>query len=66
MALETALLSGAPGSLLLNAPAHYQTQSYDPISCYGNSVERTNEIVYRIFYEFLLSRTTESDSGAGR
>ena len=47
-------------------PIHCQTLSGDPISCYGNSVERTNEIVYRIFYEFLLSRTTESDSGAGR
>ena len=25
---------------------HFQTRSYDPISCYWNSVERTNEIAY--------------------
>ena len=46
------------------AISHYQTLSYDPISCYGNSVERTSEIKY-IVYEFLPSRTTESDSGSG-
>ena len=35
--------SGPQGPDLL-----YQTQSYDPISCYGNSMERTNEIAYRV------------------
>ena len=32
----------------VETPIHCQTQSYDPISCYGNSVEGTNEIAYRI------------------
>ena len=32
----------------LMAPNRHQTQSYDPISCYGNSVELTNEIACRI------------------
>ena len=32
----------------LKAPIRHQTQSYDPISCYGNSVELTNEIACRI------------------
>ena len=40
------------------------TQSYDEISCYGNSVERTDEIACRI-YEFLPSRTTEFEDGSG-
>ena len=30
----------------LKAPIRCQTQSYDAISCYGNSVKRTNEIAY--------------------
>ena len=33
-------------SLYLRTAIHYQTQSYDPISCYGNSMERTNETAY--------------------
>ena len=33
----------------IEAPIHYQTRSYNPISCYGNSVERTNEVAYRIW-----------------
>ena len=45
-------------------PIHYQTQSHDPINCYGNSAERTNEITYLVI-EFLFSRTTESDRGSG-
>ena len=39
------------------APIHYQTQSHNPISFYGNSVKRTSEILYRI-YEFLPTRTS--------
>lgn len=27
----------------VEAPTHYQTQSLDPISCYGNLVKQTNE-----------------------
>ena len=33
----------------LKASICYQTQSYDPISCYGNFGERTNEIAYLIW-----------------
>ena len=32
----------------LKAPIRHQTQSYDPISFYVNSVELTNETAYRI------------------
>ena len=46
-------------------PIHCQTLSDDPISCYGNSVERTNEIVYNI-YGLLPSRTPEPYREAGR
>ena len=31
------------------AATHCQTQSYDPISCYGNSVGRISEIAYSIW-----------------
>ena len=48
----------------LKAPIHYQTQSYDTIGCYGNSVERTIEIAYRIWIP-AYSPATESDSGSG-
>ena len=30
----------------VKAPLHYQALSYDPISCDGKTVERTNEIAY--------------------
>ena len=40
-------LSGADSSL--KAPIRYHTQSYDPISCFGNSMQRTHdEIAYRV------------------
>ena len=56
--IDTRLVSAPQASI------HYQTQSCDSISCYGNSVERTDEIEYRI-YEFSPSRTIESDTGYG-
>ena len=42
---DTALLLGRGPR---EAPIHYQTQSYDTISCYGNSLEWTCEISYCI------------------
>ena len=33
--------------LRLQTPTNQQSQSYDPISCHGNSVKRTDEIAYR-------------------
>ena len=35
-------------SVTMEALIHYQTQSSDPISCCGNSMERTNQIAYPI------------------
>ena len=32
----------------VKVPIHYRTQSYDAISCYGISVERTDENAYRV------------------
>ena len=49
--------------LYVKAPIHYQTQSHDPIGCYGNSGERTSKTAYRIL-EFLPRRTTEPISGS--
>ena len=45
----------------LKTPTHCQTH---PMSCYGKSVERTNETTYRR-YKILPSRATESDCGSG-
>ena len=42
------LTSSLESALCQKTPINYQTQSYDPIICYGNSVERTNEIAYII------------------
>ena len=36
------------GGFSVKAPNRYQTQSNDSMSCYGNSMERTNEIANRI------------------
>ena len=61
MALRLSDLSTAETKPPVEASVHSQTQSHDPVS---RSVERTNEIACRM-YEFLPSRTTESDSGSG-
>ena len=43
------LLQSASTHAPPKAQIHHQTQSYDLISCYGNSVKRFNEIAYRIY-----------------
>ena len=45
------------------ASIHYQTQSYDPISCYGNSVERTNQIAHRTLICLVLRLSLIMDRG---
>ena len=64
MALRLSDLSTAETKPPVEASVHSQTQSHDPVSRSGSSVERTNEIACRM-YEFLPSRTTESDRGSG-
>ena len=56
------------------APVHLQTQSDDPIGCYGKSMARTTEIAYPLislvrstgFPWQLIGSTGESESGADR
>ena len=45
---EQETMSNTLSSMSVKAPIFYRTQSYGPISCYGNSVERTNKIAFRV------------------
>ena len=49
-------------SLCFKTPIYHQTQSYDPISCYGNSLEQTSETAI-VLSSCLVVRLKQIGSG---